>query len=234
MLMKEWSNIFRAGGIVLMILLVLLGANDEVRQFVGNLGALVPGVGVWISAISAFSADDVNMSFFDTFFKVLGTLLKCLASNILDGLMMGMLVLILENYILQVHKRAITAVLEVGNTILVSLISILVLYVLKLNGESFKTVMVAVIDIALLLVGILVMCGGFHTKKTRYYILNVAINALQAAGGIGLICVLFMAVPLLRDGLSFLEFIFLFLSLVAYSFIFHLANAAQDKDPGPA
>ena len=230
--MRVLSAILRVGGIVLMILLVLLGANESVRQFWGNVGGLVDGVGVWINAISAFDQQTVAVTFFETLTTVFLTLIGCLAANLLDGLMLGILAQITENYIIA-RRRVLTTVLEVGNTIVVSLVGVLVLYVLKLNGDTFKTIMVAIVDIALLLVGILVMCGGLRTRRTRYFLLTVMSDMLQVSGGIGIISTLLMAWTLLcNNGVSFRGVLFLLVSLVAFVAIFRIADAARDMPPG--
>ena len=226
------SYILRAGGVVLMILLVLLGTNENVLQFLGNVGGVVDGVGVWYNAISAFTQQDVAVSFFGTLTTVFITLMRCLAANFLDGLMLGILVQITENYIIT-RRQGLSAVFEVGNTAVVSFVGVLVLYVMKLNGEIFKTIMVGIVDIALLLVGIVVMCGGLRTKRTRYFLLTVMSDAFQVSGGIGIICTLLMTVTLLNNGVSFRGLLFLLVSLVAFSIVFRIADAARDLPPGP-
>lgn len=216
-------------GLILIIALIFLGANEDVLQFVGNVGETVPVVGSWINALSAFSWDTITAPFSETVSVIFGTLLNCLAANIMDTIFLAVLAQITENFIYWHNGRTWTDTLAFGNTVLVSLIGVGVLYVLKLNGATTKAILVGVADIALVLVGIFVMCGGFHTRQAWFFLMEVLANAIETAAGVGIICISLMALTMFRNKTPLGAWIMLFVFLAAFCIIIHYLKIAEEQ-----
>lgn len=199
-MMISW--ILSVVSILAMGLLIVLGANENILQFLGNAGQNIPFVGPWLNLMSGFSRETLDGSFQGTLTTALSTLLTCVSSNILDGIFLGLLGA-LADHLLLLRKGELTRIWHVGETIVVSLIGVILLYWMKQTGNAGYIVLVALGNIGLLLLGIGIMLRGrFPMLNLSVFLISLIIEIFEAGAGIGLICTVLMIPSMLHNGLS--------------------------------
>ena len=219
--------ILSVAAILVMVILVLVGMDENVLQFIGNVGQNLPIVGPWLNIISGFSKQTLDGSFQGSVMTALRTVLMCLSSNILDAAFLGLLDA-LVNHLLLGWRRDLTRIWDIGETVVVSLVGVILLYYMKKTGDTGYAILAGIGDIGLLLLGIGIMLSGrFPMLNLGTFLISGIAGVFEAASGIGLICSLLLIPSMLNNDISAMGMIVWVLCLAGLIVAARLVNYAR-------
>ena len=208
---------------------ILAGADENFLQFVGNLGGMIPVVGIWFNAISAFTKETLQNSIGQNAVMVFDMLLKCLMSNLLDTVFLG-LIYSLCKQVLGLSRHGLwSRGLDFGAMLFSTAIGVCFLAWMKQYGDQFYAVAVSGGSILIMIVAILIMMNTRLAGFNLYFFLfDVISGAFEAGGSIGLICSMLLLPSLLKKGIPLGAGLLWIATLIGFILVIHYVSVAKD------
>ena len=217
-------------GIIMIVALIVTGANDSVLQFVGNVGDTIPVFGSFINVLSAFSSKTLADGLGGIFSLALGTLLNCVINNMLDSIFLGSLFAVTGYGVgIRNGEQRWTGVFNVGFTIIVSAVGVILLYLMYTIGDNAHMILTIIGDLGLILLGIGIMLRGrLPMLHITVFLFSVAIGTVEAGCGIAFICTGILLPTMIRNGVPVIGYILWILCLIALAVAVRFINTAKD------
>ena len=182
---------------------VLLGLDENILQAVGNIAGEIPVVGVWFNFMSGVSRAVMTESFTETAHRMLGLVLVCVSSNLLDSFFLGFTFSLTKQLVGRTTEGRWGWKLNLGTTIVSTIVGVLVLWLMKRGDERVQAIIVVAANIVLMAIGLMILLpGGGGMFRAFFFLYDAAAGAIEAGGGIGLICSVLLLPSMVRNGLN--------------------------------
>ena len=190
-------------GLMIIIGLVVVGADSHLLQDVGNIIGNAPLIGPMINAIAAFTKQDIQRTFFDEFWLGFLLILETLISNISDALFLGTFVSFAD-YVLHLtgHRRRDAdygsgdrTVWLIGTT----LIGVVLLSAISRTTDVAHVILANLGAIALLLVAISIITRGRWFRHNLHLLgLKILLDTIATGGAVCFLGAVYLAPSMLR------------------------------------
>lgn len=219
-------------GIILIFLLMsAFGVNDSIMQFFGNIAGEIPVMGVWYNALSGIGREVFSSSFSETLISVLRITMVCVSSNILDSFFLGFFFSFTKIIFGTFTDGRWSDRLNLGATILSSFVGVLILWLIKRGNVQTQTLIVTISDIGIMLLGIMIMLRGRRAFMPVFFFLyDAAVGAIEAGGGIGLLCSFLLLPSLIKNGFSLMWYAWWLLSLILLILVVRFVHISRQLD----
>ena len=193
--MFKWIGIILS--VIIVLSLLICGADSNIMQAVGNFFQNAPLVGPMLNALGAFTRADIERSVIDAFLHVLLVAINILSGNIIDAIFMGFFFYVVDFLL---HLTGIRGRIRTTWLVVTTIVGILILTAFNQMTAGWHAAFSSVGSLAFLLLGIgLILRGSSIIENIFHLVVNVLIGVLETGAGISVISSILIFPSMIRQ-----------------------------------